>query len=238
MQAPLPAWVFDGPVANRRAHARRLVERRRKALRAAQRRCRSTSASTSPRTCSARARRRRCKAGTELFKNDEVRVWTLDGEVLIASITAKLHLISPTVAEGPAEGASSMAEAGYKGLVIWSPDDVFSAGANLEALMPVFMKRGAKGIAPEVKKLQDVDAAPALRAGAGGRARCAASRSAAAASWRCTRARRVAAMESYIGLVEVGVGLMPGGGGLTYIARRAAEMAARRQRQRRHPEVR
>jgi 3-hydroxyacyl-CoA dehydrogenase len=40
------------------------------------------------------------KSGTELFKNDEVRVWTLDGEVVIASITAKLHLISPTVTEG------------------------------------------------------------------------------------------------------------------------------------------
>jgi 3-hydroxyacyl-CoA dehydrogenase len=39
-------------------------------------------------------------------------------------------------------------------------------------------------------------------------------------------AKRVAAMESYMGLVEVGVGLIPGGGGLTYIARRAAEMAA------------
>ena len=39
-------------------------------------------------------------------------------------------------------------------------------------------------------------------------------------------ARRVAAMESYVGLVEVGVGLIPGGGGLAYIARRAAEMAA------------
>jgi 3-hydroxyacyl-CoA dehydrogenase len=26
------------------------------------------------------------KSGTELFKNDEVRVWTLDGEVVIASI--------------------------------------------------------------------------------------------------------------------------------------------------------
>jgi 3-hydroxyacyl-CoA dehydrogenase len=39
-------------------------------------------------------------------------------------------------------------------------------------------------------------------------------------------ARRVAAMESYIGLVEVGVGLVPGAGGLTYIARRAAENAA------------
>src|SRR5690606_98893 len=35
-----------------------------------------------------------------------------------------------------------------------------------------------------------------------------------------------AAMESYMGLVEVGVGLIPGGGGLAYIARRAAEMAA------------
>ncbi|MEP7283694.1 MAG: 3-hydroxyacyl-CoA dehydrogenase, partial [Rubrivivax sp.] len=30
----------------------------------------------------------------------------------------------------------------------------------------------------------------------------------------------------YVGLVEVGVGLIPGGGGLAYIARRAAEMAA------------
>lgn len=38
--------------------------------------------------------------------------------------------------------------------------------------------------------------------------------------------RRVVAMESYIGLVEVGVGLVPGAGGLTYIARRAAENAA------------
>ena len=37
--------------------------------------------------------------------------------------------------------------------------------------------------------------------------------------------KRVAAMESYMGLVEVGVGLVPGAGGLTYIARRAAENA-------------
>jgi 3-hydroxyacyl-CoA dehydrogenase len=34
-------------------------------------------------------------------------------------------------------------------------------------------------------------------------------------------------MESYMGLVEVGVGLVPGAGGLTYIARRAAENAER-----------
>lgn len=163
-------------------------------------------------------------AGTEVFKNEEVRVWTLDGEVLIASITAKLHLISPTVAEG-LQTALEKAEAGYKGLVIWSPDDVFSAGANLEALMPVFMKSGAKGIAPELKKFQDfmlriryaqVPVVSAIRGIALG----------GGCELAVYSSKRVAAMESYMGLVEVGVGLVPGAGGLTYIARRAAEMAA------------
>ena len=164
------------------------------------------------------------KAGTEVYKNDEVRVWTLDGEVLIASITAKLHLISPTVTEGLLK-AVELAEQSYQGLVIWSPDDVFSAGANLEALMPVFMKSGAKGIAPEEKKLQDamlriryaqVPVVSAIRGIALG----------GGCELAVYSARRVAAMESYMGLVEVGVGLIPGGGGLTYIARRAAEMAS------------
>jgi len=91
--------------------------------------------------------------------------------------------------------------------------------------MPVFMKLGAKGIAPEEKKLQDmmlriryaqVPVVSAIRGLAlGGGCELAA-----------YSARRVAAMESYIGLVEVGVGLIPGGGGLAHIARRAAEMAA------------
>jgi 3-hydroxyacyl-CoA dehydrogenase len=164
------------------------------------------------------------QAGTEVFKNEELRVWTLDGEVLIASITAKLHLSSPTVTEGLLK-AVELAEQSYQGLVIWSPDDVFSAGANLEALMPVFMKSGAKGIAPEEKKLQDamlriryaqVPVVAAVRGIAlGGGCELAV---------HC--ARRVAALESYMGLVEVGVGLIPGGGGLAYIARRAAEMAS------------
>ena len=87
------------------------------------------------------------KAGKELYRNDEVRVWTLDDQVVIASITAKLHLISPAVLEGLLK-AVDIAEREYQGLVVWSPDDVFSAGANLEALMPVFMKSGGKGLVP------------------------------------------------------------------------------------------
>jgi 3-hydroxyacyl-CoA dehydrogenase len=39
--------------------------------------------------------------------------------------------------------------------------------------------------------------------------------------------RRVAHLESYVGLVEVGVGLVPAGGGLAYGARRAAEERSR-----------
>jgi 3-hydroxyacyl-CoA dehydrogenase len=143
--------------------------------------------------------------------------------VLIASITCKLHLISAGVVDGLLKGVE-LAEAGYKGLVIWSPDEVFSAGANLESAMPVFMKHGAKGVAPEIKKLQDamlrmryaqVPVVAAMRGIAlGGGCEIA-----------LYSARRVAAMETYVGLVEVGVGLVPAGGGLAYIARRAAEKA-------------
>ncbi len=215
---PLPAWVFDGregvhtsegswsasqskyfpkstlPVYSRQAYPE------------------SVGAAADP-----------LKSGTEEFSNDEIRVWSADGEVLIASITAKLHLISPAVTEGLVK-AVEIAEAKYQGLVIWSPDDVFSAGANLEALLPVFMKLGAKGIKPEEKKLQDamlrvrysqVPVIAAMRGLAlGGGCELAV---------HC--ARRVAHMETYIGLVEVGVGLVPGAGGLAYIARRAAELA-------------
>jgi 3-hydroxyacyl-CoA dehydrogenase len=224
-KAPLPDWVFDGPVAaNSGVHTpegswsasqKKYIARSTLPVYQRQHFRDALAGDGSPEPL---------KSGTELFRNDEVRVWTLDDEVVIASITAKLHLISPTVAEGLLK-ALEIAEAKYKGLVIWSPDDVFSAGANLEVLMPVFMKGGGKAIAPEEKKLQDamlrmryalVPVVSAIRGIALG----------GGCELAVHSARRVAAMESYMGLVEVGVGLIPGGGGLAYIARRAAEMAA------------
>ena len=223
--APLPAWVTQGPVAEAGG-----VHTPQGSWSAAEGKFKPRSSlpvyvrQAFPESLLGSGAADPLKSGTELFRNDEVRVWTLDGEVVIASITAKLHLISPSVTEGLLK-AVEIAEADYKGLVIWSPDDVFSAGANLEALMPVFMKMGGKGIAPEEKKLQDmmlrlryacVPVVAAMRGLAlGGGARSAP-----------PAPRRVAHVESYVGLVEVGVGLVPGGGGLTYIARRAAEMAA------------
>ena len=223
-KAPLPAWVFDGPVAtNQGVHTAegswspkhgKYIPRSTLGVYQRQpfRENVAGAGATEP-----------LKSGSEEYQNAEIRVWSQDGEVLVASITAKLHLISPDVTEGLLR-AVEIAEAKYKGLVIWSPDDVFSAGANLEALMPVFMKSGAKGIAPEEKKLQDamlriryasVPVVAAIRGMALG----------GGCELAVYSAKRVAAMESYIGLVEVGVGLIPGGGGLAYIARRAAEMA-------------
>ncbi|MDE2161248.1 MAG: enoyl-CoA hydratase/isomerase family protein, partial [Burkholderiales bacterium] len=219
-KAPLPDWVFDGrsgvhtPEGSWSASRKTYVPRN--ALPVYQRQY-------FPETVLGAGAVEPLQSGTEVYRNDDIRVWALDADVLVASITCKLHLISPAVTEGLLK-AVEIAEQSYQGLVIWSPDDVFSAGANLEALMPVFMQKGSKGIAPIEQELQQamlriryaqVPVVAAMRGLAlGGGCEIAV---------HC--ARRVAAMETYVGLVEVGVGLIPGGGGLTYVARRAAEMA-------------
>jgi len=162
-------------------------------------------------------------AGTTIEENDSLRVWTLDNEVLIASIKTKMHAISPEVCEG-LMAAVDLAEQRYQGLVIWSGDEPFSAGADLQAMLPAFMAVGVSAIEEAEGFMQQmmlrlryanvpvVSAIRGLALGGG-------------CELAVHSARRVAHMESYIGLVEVGVGLVPGAGGLTYIARRAAENA-------------
>jgi 3-hydroxyacyl-CoA dehydrogenase len=221
-RAPLPAWVFDGregvhtPEGSWSASQGKYLAR---STLPVYRRQHFAEAMLGAGAADAKT------AGTTLFENEEVRGWTLDGDdVLILSLKSKLHLIGAPMVAGLLQ-AVELAEAQFKGLVIWSPDDPFSAGANLEAMLPQFMKGGAKAIAPEIKKLQDAllrmryAAVPTVAAVRG-----------MALGGGCeialAAAKRVVAMESYLGLVEVGVGLIPGGGGLTYIARRAAEMAA------------
>jgi 3-hydroxyacyl-CoA dehydrogenase len=162
-------------------------------------------------------------AGKTLFEDESIRLWTLDDEVVIASIKTKMHAIGGGVIEGLLQ-AQELAEKDYKGLVIWSPDEMFSAGADLQGMMPAFIMGGAKAIEGAEAELQNamlklrysnvpvVSAVRGLALGGG-------------CELAIYSSKRVAAMESYIGLVEVGVGLVPGAGGLTYIARRAAENA-------------
>lgn len=163
-------------------------------------------------------------AGTTLHEDEAIRLWTLDQQVLIASIKTKMHALSPGVIEGLMQ-ALDLAEANYRGLVIWSPDDMFSAGADLQAMLPAFMMVGVSAIDGAEAEMQQamlrlryatvpvISAVRGLALGGG-------------CELAVYSSRRVVAMESYIGLVEVGVGLVPGAGGLTYIARRAAENAA------------
>jgi len=164
------------------------------------------------------------KAGTTISETDALRTWTLDGKVLIASIQSKMHAISPDVMEGLME-AVDLAEREYDGMVIWSGDAPFSVGADLQATMPAYVVAGIAAIEGVEHELQNlmlrlryaqvpvVSAIHGMALGGG-------------CELAVHSARRVAHMESYIGLVEVGVGLVPGAGGLTYIARRAAENAA------------
>ena len=224
--APLPDWVFNGPVAaaggvhtpegSWSASAKKFIAKRQLPVYARQHFPEDVLGVNAPSFTS---------AGITLHEDDAIRLWTLDDEVVIASIKTKMHAISPDVAEGLALGVD-MAEKNYKGMVIWSNDEMFSAGADLQAMLPVFMMSGVAAIDEVEGELQNVmlkmryasvpvvSAIRGLALGGG-------------CEMAVYSAKRVAAMESYIGLVEVGVGLVPGAGGLAYIARRAAENAAK-----------
>jgi 3-hydroxyacyl-CoA dehydrogenase len=171
-------------------------------------------------------------AGKTLFEDAAIRLWTLDSDekrapgtgVVIASIKTKMHVISMDVMAG-LEKAVELAEADYQGVVIWSGDEPFCAGADLQGMLPAFMSGGVSLLSEAMQEVQRVmlrlryanvpvvSAVRGLALGGG-------------CELAVHSAKRAVAMESYIGLVEVGVGLVPGAGGLTYIARRAAENMA------------
>ena len=224
-KAPLPDWVFKGPVADAggvhtpagswNPTAGKFVAPRSLPVYARQHFPESVLGANAPSATT---------AGKTLFEDESIRLWTLDDEVVIASIKTKMHAIGPGVVEGLLQG-QALAAKEYKGLVIWSPDDMFSAGADLQSMLPAFMMGGAAAISGAEEEMQQamlalrysnvpvVSAVRGLALGGG-------------CELAVYSSRRVAAMESYIGLVEVGVGLVPGAGGLTYIARRAAENMA------------
>lgn len=222
--APLPAWVFDGrngvhaadgswsPKQKKNIPRSNLPVYQRQAFRAALVGDNSANGHT---------------AGTTVFEDESVRIWHQDDEVLVLSFKTKMHVIGAGVTAG-IKRAIEEAEQNYKGLVIWHADaaegGAFSAGADLQSMLPLFMSGGVKAIEPEVVKLQQAHQAlkyanvPVVAAVAG-----------LALGGGCElllhAAKRVASIESYIGLVEVGVGLIPAGGGLKEAAARAANDA-------------
>jgi 3-hydroxyacyl-CoA dehydrogenase len=212
--APLPAWVFDGrtgvhqsdgsfvPGTTQLVVPSSLLVYQRQARRAA------VGGVTI------------AELGETISDTESARVFGFGGATVL-SIKTKMHAIGPGVIAA-IDAAIGDAEQADRALVIWSPDEPFSVGADLAAMLPLFMSGGVAAIEPEVKRMQDAML----------RIRYAAIPSVAAVSGMALGgglelalacSRRVVSFESYMGLVEVGVGLIPAGGGLTYGARRAAE---------------
>jgi len=223
--APLPAWVFHGPVAEAGGvHSAQgawdpvrgaFVPVSTLAVYARQH-FRESVYGSQPRDPAT--------AGTTLYEDASVRIWTLDDACVIASIKTKMHALGVGVIAGLLRGLE-IAEQRQQGLVIWAAGEVFSAGADLQAMLPAFQAGNLAAIDQMQVQMQAVmlrlryanvpvvSAVQGLALGGG-------------CELLLHSSRRVAAVESYVGLVEMGVGLVPGAGGLSAIARRAAENAA------------
>ncbi|HUA23797.1 MAG TPA: 3-hydroxyacyl-CoA dehydrogenase/enoyl-CoA hydratase family protein [Steroidobacteraceae bacterium] len=158
--------------------------------------------------------------GETVFENAGVRAYTSGDGVLVVSFKSKAHSVSPEVLEG-LNHAIGIAEERFKGLVIWQTDPPFSVGANLDSLRPAVAAGDWKRIEEVISLFQKTSM----------RLRYSSIPTVAATQgyvfgggcefvMHCDRV--VAALETYIGLVEAGVGLLPAGGGCKELALRAA----------------
>jgi 3-hydroxyacyl-CoA dehydrogenase len=161
--------------------------------------------------------------GETVYENDGVRLWTDGDGVGVVSFKTKMNTVSDAVLEG-VQQAITLAEQKFKGLVIWQPKEPFSAGADLAGALGALqagkiaefeaMVANFQATSQRIKySLVPVVAAVRGLALGGG------------CEFQMHSARAVVALESYIGLVEAGVGLLPAGGGLKEIAVRASQAA-------------
>lgn len=161
--------------------------------------------------------------GDTLFENDAVRLWTKDDDIGVLSFKTKLHVIGAEVLEGVL-AALTLAEQQLSGLVLWQPEPPFSAGANLAQAVASLEAGDFTAFEQAVATFQQttsalrysaipvIGAAHGLALGGG-----------CEFLMHCDRV--VATLESYMGLVEVGVGLLPAGGGCKEFALRAMQEA-------------
>jgi 3-hydroxyacyl-CoA dehydrogenase len=163
--------------------------------------------------------------GTTIMETPAVRLWHLGDDVGIVSFKSKANTIGEDVLDG-VQAAMERAERECAGLVLWQTKEPFSLGANLSAIEPAIKAGQWSVIEAVVAKFQQTSlmfrysllpTVAAVRGMALG----------GSCEFIMHCDRTVAALESYIGLVEAGVGLLPGGGGCKEIAVRAAQDVAR-----------
>ena len=166
------------------------------------------------------------KSGETLYENDGVRLWALpavDGKIGIISFKSKMHTIGDEVLDGVI-AAVRQAERTLDGVVIWH-EAPFAVGANLQQVSEACAAGLFERLEQTVEKFQrasqtlkyaqvpTVAAVQGMALGGG-------------CEFLMHAGKRVMALESYVGLVEAGVGLIPAGGGCKEFAIRAADWAA------------
>src|SRR5690349_9891372 len=159
--------------------------------------------------------------GSTVWENDGIRLWTLgDDGVGIISFKTKMNTVNDHVLDG-IQHAIRLAEEKLKAVVIWQTGEPFSAGADLKGALGLLKDGKFDDFGKMVANFQRTSMAikhalvpvvSAVRGMAFG----------GGCEFQMHSARTVAALESYIGLVEAGVGLLPAGGGLHELAVRAS----------------
>jgi len=161
------------------------------------------------------------RKSSEVFKNGEVVVEDLGDGILNLEFRSKMNSIGSDVLAG-VHKAIDLAEANFDGLVIANKGQNFSVGANIGMIFMMAAEQEYDELNAAVKYFQDtsmriryssipVIVAPHAMTLGGG------------CEFTLHADRVVAAAESYIGLVEFGVGLIPGGGGSKEMTLRASD---------------
>ena len=155
-----------------------------------------------------------------LWKNAGASVLDLGDGILNVEFHAKMNAIGSDVIQGLMKGVD-MAEKGYRGLVVGNDAPNFSAGANLGLVYMFALEQDYDELNLMIAQFQQammrmryssipvVGAPHGLTLGGG-----------CELNLHCDRV--VAAAETYMGLVEFGVGLIPGGGGTKEMTLRTA----------------
>ncbi len=160
--------------------------------------------------------------GTTLYENDGVRLWHQGDDIGILSFKSKMNTMGDAVLVG-IEEAIVHAQEKCRAMVIWQRHgENFSVGANLQEFAEKFMFEGPEALEAAVAQFQItvqkvryaripvIAAVHGMVLGGG-----------CELMMHCDQV--VAALETYVGLVEVGVGILPAGSGCKEMAYRAAQ---------------
>ncbi|MGZ4779696.1 MAG: enoyl-CoA hydratase/isomerase family protein, partial [Thermoanaerobaculia bacterium] len=162
-------------------------------------------------------------SGRVVRENKGASLIDIGDRVLCLAFHTKMNTLDDDVRSMIVESVAELENGAWAGMVIGNEGADFCIGANLAGS---FFSNGSEGIERAVKAMQDalmavrfcakpIVTAPFARTLAGG------------AEVAMAGARIVAASETYMGLVEVGVGLVPGAGGCKELVRRVVSPALR-----------